>query len=76
MPQVQEADFDSELSLIESCRTQSIEDKMLVLTDEGYKLTAKGNKFVSKELARYELRPGMLLLIQQRILEMNEVQVW
>lgn len=61
---------------MEHCRRSLIDDGLLVLDDSGYHCTEKGLKLVQKELRRYELRPGMAILIQTYVLNMNECQSW
>jgi len=59
-----------------SCRRQLLEDGLLVYGDSGYELTDKGRQHVEKELARYKLRPAMLVLIETHILNANHCSVW
>lgn len=64
------------MTLLASCRRQLIEEGKLVLTDHGYELTERGVMVVQKELARYELRPAMAVLIETHILNRHECPVW
>lgn len=66
----------TEDKLIESCKRQLIEEGKLVLTDSGYRLTAKGREVVLKELRRYEHRPEMALMIEIHVLNQHEHSVW
>ncbi len=63
-------------TLLVSCRRQLIEEGKMVLTDSGYELTDRGQKVVTKELARYELRPAMAVLIETHILNRHHCPVW
>ncbi|UUZ80675.1 hypothetical protein LJK88_38460 [Paenibacillus sp. P26] len=62
--------------LTESCKRQLIEDGLMVLTDSGYSLTARGMKSVQKEFRRYEMRPAMAMMMEIYILNRHEVPVW
>lgn len=67
---------NEQATLLESCRRQLIEDGLLVLGDNGYRCTEKGKRMVQKELRRYEMRPAMLVLIENEIMNLNECSVW
>lgn len=55
----------AEERLRDSCRQQHIEEKKMVCLDGEYRLTEKGRLAVARELERYQLRPGMFILIEQ-----------
>ncbi|WP_240421609.1 ABC transporter ATP-binding protein [Paenibacillus periandrae] len=63
-------------SLVDACKRQLIEDGKLVLTDSGYRLTARGREAVMKELRRYELRPAMAMMLEIHVLNQHEHSVW
>lgn len=67
---------DINTTLLDSCRRQLIEEGKMILTDHGYELTERGLRVVEKELARYELRPGMAVLIETHILNRHQCPVW
>lgn len=68
---------DIQVTLLESCRRQLIEEGKMVLTDAGYSLTERGRQAVEKELRqRYEFRPAMLTMIEVYIMNINGCSKW
>jgi len=65
-----------QVTLLASCRRQLIEEGKMVLTDAGYELTDRGLKVVAKELARYELRPALAIMLETHILNRHQCPVW
>jgi hypothetical protein len=63
-------------SLLTHYRKRQVDDGYLKCEDGRYFLTEKSKKLVQKEFKRYELRPGMIMLIEQHILEANDVAVY
>lgn len=73
MPNVQ---YVTDEEWLEHCRRSLIDDGLLEFGDTGYRCTEKGAKLVDKELRRYELRPGTMILIETRILNGCNCSVW
>lgn len=51
-------------TFLQSCINQLLEQGDALYQDGQYSLTERGRKKVIKELQRYELRPGMMVLLQ------------
>jgi hypothetical protein len=63
--------------LLDSCRRQLIEQGDLFWEDELYTLTPQGRAKVEKELQRrYGLRPAMMVMIEQFVLEQHDIAVY
>jgi hypothetical protein len=75
MPLVGQAAQQS-IDFFEHCRNCQLQDGYLKCENGRYLLTEKGKKLVQKELKRYELRPGMMVLIEQQILEAHDLEVY
>ncbi len=73
--QMEQAD-DLDVRILEASRKQLIEEKKIIMNDDGsFSLTELGKEVAYKELQRYEFRPKMAIMIQMYILQMHDVSV-
>lgn len=74
MPKTQDVSHEEWVS---SCRSQLIEEKLMIQEDDGrYILTPQGIEKVRKEFQRYQMRPAMMVMIEQYILQEHEITVY